>query len=71
MISMGTSTEVFNRSLPDVPEIDWSIDEDNIPNPEAVFWKNGTLDHTYNVTMRTRWTNILDVRSPDIKVALR
>jgi len=67
--NMGNSTEVFSRMLPDVPEVDWDLGDKSIPNPDSVFWKNGTLDHTYNVTIRTRWTAFGPPLVPDIKIA--
>lgn len=49
----GNITEVYNRTLPNTPEPDWiESGEVSIPNPDAVFWKNGD----YTLSIRTRFT---------------
>jgi len=70
----GNITEVYSRSLQNTAEVDWirseiSIPNAKIPDPDKIFWKNGTLDHTYNITIRARWNTTGTRVTPNIKVA--
>lgn len=66
----GNVTTVYNRTLPNTAETDWNeTGELSIPNNATVFWKNGSSDHLYNVTIRARWTGLGGGVAPDIKVA--